>query len=1100
MFSSVLIANRGEIAIRVARACAELGLRAVSVYPADDAASLHVVKADEAVMLPGSSAAAYLDGAAIIAAARAAGCQAVHPGYGFLSENAAFASACADAGLIFVGPPPEALSLFGDKARSRALAQSCGVPVAAGTGAGTSLEDARAFFAALPGGAMLIKAVAGGGGRGMRLVREAAALDEAFRRCGSEARAAFGSDAVYVEEFLPRARHIEVQVAGDRTGHMVHFFERECSAQRRHQKILEIAPSPWLPPALRDALTRDAVRLAHAAKYVGVGTVEFLIGLDEQGKPSGRHVFIEANPRLQVEHPVTEEVTGIDLVALQLRLAADMTFNEMCLAQNAIATRGYAIELRVNMETLNADGSTQPSGGTLAAFDPPAGAGLRIETFAYAGYATHPGYDPLLAKLIVHSRSENFADAIGRAYRAACEFRIEGVATNLGVLMNLLRHPDFAAGMVDTAFVEGHAAELATRGPHPRRHMRSDAAVPAAATASRPMPAAPPGTVAVPAPLLGRIVAIEVAEGDAVRAGQQVAVIEAMKMEHVVEAPTGGIVNHIVASTGTTVPAGAPLIYLIPGDVAAIAGEDAAAVDPDRIRPDLAELNARLAELTDAARPKAVERRRKTGQRTTRENIADLCDAGSFIEYGGFALAAQRRRRSIEELRAISPADGLVAGIGAVNGDRFPDAKARCMVLAYDYTVFAGTQGFMNHKKKDRLLRIALEQRLPVVVFAEGGGGRPGETDYLGVAGLDVLTFRLFAQLSALVPLIGIVSGRCFAGNAALLGCCDVIIATRNSSIGMGGPAMIEGGGLGVFAPEEVGPVDVQAPNGVIDILVEDEAAAVAAAKQYLSYFQGAVSDWRCADQRRLRALIPENRLRVYDIRPVIEAIADEGSVLELRQAFGIGMVTALIRIEGRPLGLIANNPKHLSGAIDAEAADKAARFVELCDAFDIPVLSLCDTPGFMVGPQAETTALVRRVSRMFVTGANVTVPFFTVVLRKGYGLGAQGMAGGSFHGPFFVVSWPTGEFGGMGLEGAVRLAYRNELAAITDEAERQRTYEKLVAELYARGKALEMAAFLEIDNVIDPADTRAWIMRGLRSLPEVAPRTGKKRPSVTTW
>jgi acetyl-CoA carboxylase carboxyltransferase component len=556
----------------------------------------------------------------------------------------------------------------------------------------------------------------------------------------------------------------------------------------------------------------------------------------------------------------------------------------------------------------------------------------------------------------------------------------------------------------------------------------------------------------------------------------------------------------IAAAPGDNLRAGSPLVYLIPHDIDETMPAADAAQDLDRIRPDLAEVRARLNELTDAARPQAVERRRKTGQRTARENIADLCDPDSFVEYGGLALAAQRRRRSLDELRAISPADGLVAGIGAVNGQQFSDAAARCLVLAYDYTVFAGTQGFMNHKKMDRLLRVALESRLPVFCFAEGGGGRPGETDFMGVAGLDVLTFRLFAQLSALVPLIGIVSGRCFAGNAALLGCCDAIIATANASIGMGGPAMIEGGGLGVFAPEDVGPVAVQAPNGVIDILVDDEAAAVDAAKRYFSYFQGAVADWRCADQRRLRHLVPENRLRVYDILPVVTTLADDGSVLELRKDFGIGMVTALIRIEGRPLGLIANNPKHLSGAIDAEAADKAARFIELSDSFDLPIVSLTDTPGFMVGPDAEKTALVRRVSRMFVTGANVTVPFFTVVLRKGYGLGAQGMTGGSFHAPLFVVSWPTGEFGGMGLEGAVRLAYRNELAQIADEAERKQTYDKLVRELYQRGKALSMASYLEIDNVIDPADTRAWIMRALRSLPPPAARSTKKRPHVTTW
>ena len=299
------------------------------------------------------------------------------------------------------------------------------------------------------------------------------------------------------------------------------------------------------------------------------------------------------------------------------------------------------------------------------------------------------------------------------------------------------------------------------------------------------------------------------------------------------------------------------------------------------------------------------------------------------------------------------------------------------MVISYDYTVLAGTQGHMNHKKIDRMLSLTEQWKLPLVFYAEGGGGRPGDTDRLGLTGLDGPSFVQFAKLSGLVPVIGVVSGYCFAGNAAMLGCCDVIIATKNASIGMGGPAMIEGGGLGVYHPAEVGPVSFQSPNGVIDILVEDEEEATSVAQKYLSYFQGTITEWKAPDQRLLRRAIPENRLRVYDIRTVIDLVADEGSVLEIRRDFGVGMITAFIRIEGKPFGLIANNPKHLGGAIDAAAGDKAARFLQLCDAFDIPIVSLCDTPGFMVGPEAEKTAIVRHVARMFVTGASLTVPLF---------------------------------------------------------------------------------------------------------------------------
>ncbi|MEW6270937.1 MAG: carboxyl transferase domain-containing protein, partial [Thermodesulfobacteriota bacterium] len=640
------------------------------------------------------------------------------------------------------------------------------------------------------------------------------------------------------------------------------------------------------------------------------------------------------------------------------------------------------------------------------------------------------------------------------------------------------------------------------------------AAAPAGGVASAPLPApaaaevdVPDGVVAVRAPLQGTIVAREAREGETVAAGQGLLVMSAMKMEHVVEAPVGGVVARVLVADGDTVPAGATLVLIEPADVALEREASADEHDLERIRPDLEEVLRRHAAKLDAARPDAVERRRKTGQRTARENVDDLCDPGTFVEYGSFVIAAQRQRRSLEDLIARTPADGLVAGIGRVNGELFgdlsDDSRTQCAVLAYDYTVLAGTQGMQNHRKKDRLFELAERLRLPVVFFTEGGGGRPGDTDVPGVAGLDCMAFHLFGRLSGLVPLVGINSGRCFAGNAALLGSCDVVIATASSNIGMGGPAMIEGGGLGVFRPEEVGPMSVQVPNGVVDVAVGDEAEAVRVAKRYLSYFQGCLTQWTCADQRRLRSLIPENRLRVYEVREVIETLADEGSVLELRHSFGRGMVTALARIEGRPLGVVANDPKHLAGAIDAPGADKAARFMQLCDAFDLPLLFLCDTPGIMVGPEVEKTALVRHCCRMFVVGASLTVPTATIVLRKSYGLGAQAMAGGSHKAPLFTVSWPTGEFGGMGLEGAVKLGFRKELEAIADPAERKRTFEEMVARAYERGKATNTASHFEIDEVIDPADSRARVASALRAAPPPAPRgpgAGKKRPCVDTW
>ncbi len=491
-----------------------------------------------------------------------------------------------------------------------------------------------------------------------------------------------------------------------------------------------------------------------------------------------------------------------------------------------------------------------------------------------------------------------------------------------------------------------------------------------------------------------------------------------------------------------------------------------------------------------------MKRRRDRARRTARENLSELVDEGTFVEYGPLMFAAQEQRRSKQELIERTPADGLVGGVGNVDGQP-------CVVMSYDYTVLAGTQGMRNHMKKDRLFELAERRRVPVVLFAEGGGGRPGDVDMPIVAGLDCRAFHLFARLSALVPLIGIASGYCFAGNAALLGCCDVVIATEDSSIGMGGPAMIEGGGLGVFEPREVGPIGVQNANGVVDLRVADDAEAVAAAKRYLSYFRrgapGGIPS--VPDQDQLRNLIPTNRKRIYDVRAVVDGLFDEGSVLELRRGFGLGIVTALARVEGRPLGVVANDPSHLGGAIDAHGADKAARFMQLCDAFELPLLFLCDTPGFMVGPAAERTATVRHFSRMFVTGANLEVPVGTVVLRKGYGLGAQAMAGGGFKAPQFTVAWPTSEFGAMGLEGAVRLGMRRELDAIEDADERERAFEAAVAAAYERGKGINMAAYFEIDDVIDPADTRRWIETLFDERAEGWwARPGKKRPFVDSW
>jgi acetyl-CoA carboxylase carboxyltransferase component len=598
-------------------------------------------------------------------------------------------------------------------------------------------------------------------------------------------------------------------------------------------------------------------------------------------------------------------------------------------------------------------------------------------------------------------------------------------------------------------------------------------------------------------PLQAQIVEWHVQTGDSVRAGDVLLVVEAMKMEHEIRAQHDGRLTEIFFENGSVVAEGEVLAMLqrLTRNRQDTTDLMRAAADPQHatttMRPDLQRVIDRLAPTLDANRPETVARRHAMGQRTARENIADLCDADSFMEYGALAVAAQRSRRSEEDLIKNTPADGMVIGIGSINQKLFAPERSRAVVMAYDATVLAGTQGIRNHQKTDRLLGIALQQKLPVVLFAEGGGGRPGDVDMPIVAGLHVSTFANFARLNGQVPVLGIVAGRCFAGNAALLGCCDVIIATQASNIGMGGPAMVEGGGLGVFKPEQIGPSEVQHGNGVIDILVADEAAAVAAARHYLSFFQGSVKDWQAPDTLALRDLVPENRLRVYDTRTVLAGLADRGSLLELRSGFGKGIHTALARIEGRSVGLLANNPLHLGGAIDADAADKAARFMQLCNAHGLPLVSLVDTPGFMVGPEIESQAQVRHVSRMFLAAAHLRVPYLSVVLRKGYGLGAMAMTAGGFHSPLFTVAWPSAEFGAMGLEGAVRLGYRKELEAVPEGPQRTALYEQLVAQQYEKGSAINMAATLEIDAVIDPAQTRAWLVGALQTQRELPPAQG---------
>ena len=1121
----VLIANRGEIAIRIARTCSDLGIKTIGIYSEDDEGSLHLSKVDEAYKINGIGSQAYLNIKEIIATAKKFNADAIHPGYGFLSENPSLAAASKRAKIKFIGPSERALKVFGDKNAAKELAINLDIPVIQGTKKATSFRQAQNFMKSLKkNSSVLIKASSGGGGRGMRVVSQISELKQSYDRAASEAKASFNSSDLYLEEYLQNYRHIEFQILGDGTGAVSHLHERECSIQRRYQKLIEIAPSPSLSLDLKKNMIDASLALGKKLKYEGLATIEFLVNIKKND-----FRFIECNPRLQVEHTVTESVLSVDLVKAQLQIASGKTLEQIKLDQSNIPEpKGYAIQSRVNMETIDSQGNANPGGGKFEIFDLPSGPGVRADSYGYSGYETNPLFDSLIAKIITYSAEDNFKQAVKRNHRSLCEFKISGVPTNLDILKNVLINKDFKNNKVHTNFFADNLKSLTNLQNHAdltdiKRSIQKDKSKRGKIEDLDPLAVLDHGKSggvfidqsenilelrqqdiqagyeSVDAPMQGMIVKFDVKVGDSVWEGRTLGIMEAMKMEHEIVSQVSGIVEDITVSEQDTVFEGHSLMKIRLAEVKKQISLKNEEFDLDWIRPDLREALDRKEASHDINRPEAVKKRHGTGHRTARENIEHLCDEGSFLEYGSVVMAAQRRRRSEEDLIKNTTGDGMVCGLGHVNGDLFPETSSRVMAMSYDYMVLAGTQGKMNHAKKDRMFEIAEQNELPTILFAEGGGGRPGDTDTSGVAGLDCLAFTYFAQLSGLVPIIGITTGRCFAGNAVLLGCCDVIIATEDSNIGVGGPAMIEGGGLGVFTPDEVGPMDVQVPNGVVDIAVKDEAEAVEVAKKYLSYFQGPLKKWKEPDSRKLRFAVPENRLRYYDMRDIIEGIADIDSVLEIRKDWAPGIITSFIRIEGKPVGIVANNPGHLSGAIDSPGADKGSRFIQLCDAFDIPILSLIDCPGIMVGPESEKSALIRHAARMFVVGANVQTPLMSVVIRKAYGLGAQAMAGGSFKIPLFTVTWPTGEFGGMGLEGAVKLGYRKELEAIKDPKKRIEAYEKMVADSYHRGRAVNMASHFELDDVIDPAETRNWVSSALKSLPKKS-RDGKKRPNIDTW
>mmetsp|Transcript_1380 Transcript_1380/g.1829 ORF Transcript_1380/g.1829 Transcript_1380/m.1829 type:complete len:1096 (-) Transcript_1380:18-3305(-) len=1074
----VLVANRGEIALRLIRAVGECGLESVAIYSEDDSQAIHTQVAGYKVGLEGKGTKVYLDKEQIVEAAKSMDCQMVLPGYGFLSESAPFARALEDVGIEFCGPSSHVLSLFGDKVASKALASDCKVPVIPGVGLVKSTDQLRHFMKTHS--PVMLKASHGGGGKGMRVVHDVSQVEDLLERCRSEALKAFGSDQVFGELFVDQVKHIEIQVVCDKYGNALALGERDCSVQRQNQKVLEVTPCQALNDETRKRLVADSLTMAMTSKFEGLGTFEFLVSFKESTRLAQPYWFIECNPRIQVEHTITEEVWGVDLAQTLIQISKGASLVDLGLEKKY--PRGYAMQLRINMETIGAKGEFSPAFGLLEAFNPPRGKGVRFESAAHIGYRPNQSFDNLLAKLIVWG--ETYQVMIRRALCALKECLVQGIATNLSFLSAIIRHPSFTqknGGLITTQFIADHSQELLDLGKS------FVSVVPPQVVLPKVHELLKDESIVV-SPMQGEVVSVHVKPGDIVHVGTKLAVLNAFKMEHDITSAQSGKVRAVLVKVREVCEVNQPLIDL---DLAGGSSEFeepilvSKSLDLDAYtRQDLENVLERKQITLDAFRQHMIEEKRHGhGKRSARENINSIIDPGTWIEYGGFAIAAQRHRFENKMLIEKTQADGIVGGFASVNGNLFAQQSSRrtsCCVLSYDYLVMAGTQGARTHAKKDRLFQIAVKYNIPVLVFTEGGGGRPN--DFVGEShtGLDEAAWTLLANVSA--PKIAVCSGYNFAGNALLAGMCNIIIATRDSNIGMAGPAMIEGGGLGRVGAKSIGPGPMQFRNGVVHMLVEDEDEAARVAKRCLSYFQGRVARWECMDQRALRTVLPTDRKKSYDVCKFINIVADTGSVLEYSAGYGRPMITAFARIEGEPVGVVANQPLVLGGAIDANAAEKAAQFMKLCNEFKVPILFLCDTPGFIVGPAYEETGLVKQCSAMFQAASKLAVPFFTIVLRKCYGLGGMAMAGGSMKHPFFTISLPTGEFGGMGLEGAIALGFKKQLAAIEDPTEKASFHKQLLDKAYDRGHALNIASSFQIDDVIDPKDSRLWIARALET------------------
>ena len=1130
----VLISNRGEIAIRIAKAAAALGMESVGVYAPVDALSLHTRSASQAKEIRNGAAenpvAAYLDAEAQVAIAKETGCDCVHPGYGFLAENAPFAERCADAGLAFVGPSPTVLALFGDKVRARALAQSLEIPVVPGSdGPVASANDASAAAERL-GYPVMLKAAAGGGGRGMRLVDSAADMAEAFERCQSEARAAFGDGALFVEKQVRRPRHIEVQILADGHGNVVHLHERDCSVQLRHQKVVETAPAPGLEDALRQRILADAIKLAKAAEYVNAGTVEFLVEPE-----SGSHYFIECNPRIQVEHTVTEQVTGVDLVEAQFRIAAGASLESLGIGdQQAIgAPRGFAVQARV----------VARGTGSLSAYKEPSGPGIRVDACGYVGYAPPPQFDPLLAKVVCSSSSAgSLASAVDRTARALDEFHIGGVATNLGQLRAILGHPTVRTGDARTSLLAEEPALLATVGDGAgngalalMRQQATAMGVAAsggtAAGATAPALEVDSSQEAVACPMAGSVLEVRAQDGDRVSAGDTLLVVSAMKMESEVTAPCDGVVAAMQAlSPGDTVDAGQVFAAIAPAEGAKRHIANAEETWASMLEDVATMQRLALERLAPGSQDPGVVRQRSRGKLTCRERIDLLLDDGTFREVGSIAGFASYDDEGA--ITAFTPANH-VGGWGKIEG-------RSAIVCADDFTSRGGHADGAIGAKSGYLDRLALEMRTPSIRLLDGssGGGsvaamvpaqkkegestakessgaiKAGRPRVAGGGGSFLpghLGSAMYTEQLATVPVVNMLLGSVVGIGAAkaVLGHFSVMVRDIAQLFVAGPPVVQHAMGYDI-TKEDLGGWHIHCRNGSVDNLAEDEEEAAQLTRRFLSYLPSSVYETppvlpsRSDDpperrEEELFTLIPRKRTTTFDMRKAIRLMADKDSFFEVGPLWATDQITGFARFNGHPLGVIASNSQHANGgALTADGCSKLTRHLDLCDLFHLPVLNLVDNPGFAVGLEHEITGTIRRGGEWMVAFSQVTVPIFTVVMRRSFGVAGNNYATPRSR-PSVRVAWPAADVGGIPPEGGIEAAYKRQLA----EAEDPRALrDELMARIEsARGPVGPLSKF-QIEELVDPRDTRRliceWLETAWRLVSQPArlvPRTLQFRP-----